>query len=322
MKMIDPQELPPAQVYRYMVGAIGPRPIALVATCSADGERNLAPFSFFNVFSPNPPVVGFSPCRRGRDKTLKDTYHNLVATQECTVQVVTFDMAEQVNIASTEFDASVDEFQKSGLTPLPSDLVTPPRVQESPFQMECRLQQMIPLGDQAISGNLALCEVIRMHVDESILVDGLINPHRIDVVGRNGQNFYTRASGDAIFEVPRPAARTAVGYEHIPQALKDSQLLTAHHLTQLALFPELPSEKTVKTWKEGMRVSSPVAAEVAPVLWEELKQNKDYQKLFQLILQTDPSPLLTDELECVVQLAVDAHDIEFAWKAIACCSQT
>lgn len=206
MRHIDPSEKELREVHSLMLAGIGPRPIALVATVSNDGIRNLAPFSFFNAFGANPPTLAFSPARRGRDGSTKDTYHNLMDTGECTVQVVTYSIVEQVNIASTEVGPEVDEFVLSGLTPVDSDLVRAPRVKESPFQMECKLQQMIPLGEGPGSGNLAICEIVRFHVEESLfLEDGKLDINALDAVGRNGYNYYTRASGSALFTLDKPA---------------------------------------------------------------------------------------------------------------------
>ena len=190
--------------FRLLIGGVGPRPIALVSTVSQTGVNNLAPFSFFNAFGANPPIVAFSPARRGRDGSFKDTYNNIVATQECVIQVVTHAIVKQVNEASAEFPPEIDEFEKSGLTPIDADLVQAKRVKESPFQMECRLFKMVPLGEGKASGNLTICEVLKFHVDESILSDGAIDQRKIDLVARMGGDFYARAHGDALFELSKP----------------------------------------------------------------------------------------------------------------------
>jgi len=204
MREIDPKSAPLTQIFNLITGGIAPRPIALVSTVSEEGIDNLAPFSFFNAFGANPPIVAFSPARRSRDGTTKDTYNNLMENQECVIQVVTYDIVHQVNLASEEFDKNISEFKKSGLTPIPSQRVKPKRVKESPFQMECKLQQMIPLGEKKGSGNLAICEVLLFHVAEDLLEDDQIHPDRIRLVGRNGGSFYTKATGSAIFELPKP----------------------------------------------------------------------------------------------------------------------
>jgi flavin reductase (DIM6/NTAB) family NADH-FMN oxidoreductase RutF len=205
MRSIDPKGRPIKEVHGYLIGGICPRPIALVGTVAEDGTPNLAPFSFFNAFGANPPIVAFSAARSGRTGKCKDTYNNLVATKECTIQLVPYAMVDQVNLASTELPPEVDEYDFSGLTPVPSEDIRPFRVAESPFQMECKLQQMVCLGDQPASGNLAICEVIRFHIAEELFGDdGTIDPRKLDFVGRNGKNIYTRASGDALFEVDKP----------------------------------------------------------------------------------------------------------------------
>lgn len=207
MKTFDVAGLTIPQKMLLFQAGIAPRPIAFVSTISADGINNLAPFSFFNIFGVNPVIVGFSPSRRGRDGTLKDTYNNLMATKECVIQVVTHALVHKSNLASKEFPASVDEFKETGLTPIASELVKPFRVKESPFQMECRLNQMIPLGNGPGSGNLALCEVLKLHVSEAVMSEGnahQIDPHKLDLVARMGQDFYARASGAAVFAVKKP----------------------------------------------------------------------------------------------------------------------
>lgn len=207
MKTFDVASLTIQEKMLLFQAGIAPRPIAFVSTLSADGINNLAPFSFFNIFGVNPVIVGFSPSRRGRDGSLKDTYNNLMATRECVIQVVTHELVHKSNLASKEFPPAVDEFMEAGLTPIPSEMVKPFRVKESPFQMECKLYQMIPLGNAPGSGNLALCEVLKLHVAESLFVQGkehTIDPQKIDLVARMGQDYYARAFGPAIFEVKKP----------------------------------------------------------------------------------------------------------------------
>ena len=203
---MDAQELSPKEKYFLLIGGIGPRPIAFVSTVSKDGVPNLAPFSFFNAFSSNPPVVVFSPAKTANpDKPYKDTYTNLVETKECVIQMVSYEMAEKMNLCAQDLEAGVNEFDISGFTELASDLVKPPRVKESPYQMECKLLEMKQLGDGPGAGNLAICEVIKFHVDEAVFKAGSkkIDPQKIDLIGRNGEYYYTRASGDAIFEIKR-----------------------------------------------------------------------------------------------------------------------
>lgn len=206
MYSVEAKDLNPKERYFLLIGGVAPRPIAFVSTLSRTGIPNLAPFSFFNAFSSNPPVVIFSPARSpNSDKPFKDTYTNLVETKECVVQMVSYDMVEKMNLTAQDLDADINEFEISGLTELTSDLVKPPRVKESPFQMECKLLEMKNLGDQAGAGNLAICEVLKFHIDEKVFKEGTqrIDPQKIDLIGRNGEYYYTRASGDAIFEMKR-----------------------------------------------------------------------------------------------------------------------
>ncbi|MDR3683153.1 MAG: flavin reductase family protein, partial [Geothrix sp.] len=216
-----------------------PRPIALASTVSPGGVRNLAPFSFFNAFGSNPPTVAFAPNRRGRDGTLKHTYLNAVATGEFVIAAVSHAMLHQMNLASAEWPEGVDEFPKCGLTPGPALLVKPALVEESPFQMECRLKQVAELGTGPGSGLLLLGEVLAFHVREACLVDGSLHPDALDLVGRNGGAFYTRASGGAVFQVPKPSGRP-LGYDALPELLKRSPVLTGNDLGLLANSPALP----------------------------------------------------------------------------------
>ncbi len=251
MRHIDPKTEPLKEVHQLMIGGISPRPIAFVSTLSKDGIRNLAPFSFFNAFGANPPMIAFSPARSGRTGEFKDTYHNLVATGECTVQLVSYDIVEQMNLASAAVGPEVDEFKLSGLTPLESDLVKPPRVAESPYQMECKLQQMIHLGEGKASGCMALCEIVRFHVSESIFgEDNRIDPHKLDVVGRNGKMYYTRASGAAMFAVATPPA-DAIGWDGLPQQVRQSEVFTGNMLARLANAKALPTEEEIAHARNG-----------------------------------------------------------------------
>ena len=201
----DPAETGIPAFHHLMLGGIAPRPIALASTIDADGRPNLSPFSFFNAFGANPPVVVFSPSRRGRDNTTKDTFENVKVVPEVVINAVTWPIVKQVNEASAEFPRGVSEFEMSGLTKVPSDLVRPFRVKESPVQMECKVLQVIETGTGPAAGNLVICEILRIHVDPAILDEkGRIDPRKIDLVGRMGGDWYVRASGDGLFELPKP----------------------------------------------------------------------------------------------------------------------
>jgi flavin reductase (DIM6/NTAB) family NADH-FMN oxidoreductase RutF len=248
-RTILPADLSPIETNALLCGGVGPRPIALASTISANGIRNLSPFSFFNAFGSNPPTVAFAPNRRGRDGTVKHTYLNAVATEEFVIAAVSHTMVQQMNVASAEWADGVDEFPKCGLTPLPARIVTPALVAESPFQMECRLKQVVELGQGPGSGLMLIGEVLAFHAREDCFVGGLLHPERLDLVGRNGGAWYTRASGKALFELPKPAARP-IGYDALPEALKASRILTGNDLGQLANSEALPDLSAAAPWPD------------------------------------------------------------------------
>jgi len=250
MKHLDPKELSIPELHGYLVGAIGPRPVAFASTIDAEGRPNLSPFSFFNVFGANPPLLIFSPARRGRDNTTKHSYHNVKAVPEVVINVVTYAMVQQTSLASTEYAEGVNEFVKAGFTPIPSDVVRPFRVKESPVQFECRVQQVIETGTSGGAGNLVLCEVVRIHVDEDLLDErGKIDQRRIDLVGRMGGNFYCRAHGDALFELIQPSTQIGVGVDALPPEARNSRILTGNDLGQLGTLTQVPDETLVNEYK-------------------------------------------------------------------------
>jgi flavin reductase (DIM6/NTAB) family NADH-FMN oxidoreductase RutF len=238
---IDPKEIPFQKVHAYLLGAVVPRPIALASTVDVAGNVNLSPFSFFNVFSANPPVLVFSPARRGRDSTTKHTYDNVNEVAEVVINIVSYNMVEQVSLASCEFPKGVNEFVKAGLTQVPSMKVKPPRVGESPVSMECKVNQVIGLGTGGAAGNLVICEVLMMHVEEEILdKDGRIDPQKIDAVARMGQDYYCRASGESVFIVPKPNDKVGVGIDQLPGWIRTSSKLTGNELARLANVDKIP----------------------------------------------------------------------------------
>ncbi len=239
LKTILPADLSPIETNALLCGGVGPRPIALASTVSPDGVRNLAPFSFYNAFGSNPPMVAFAPNRRGRDGTVKHTYQNATAAGEFVIASVSHAMVQQMNVASAEYGEGEDEFQKSGFTPLPAHRVKPALVAESPFQMECRLHQVVELGSGPGSGLMLIGEVVAFHTREDAFQDGILHPDRLDLVGRNGGTYYTRASGAALFQVAKPAGRP-IGWEALPEVLKQSRVLTANDLGRLANRAALP----------------------------------------------------------------------------------
>ena len=247
MLKVNPSELPVPKLHQYLLGSVGPRLIALASTVDVDGNPNLSPFSFFNVFSANPPILIFSPARRGRNNTTKDTYHNCKNTGEVVINVVSYDMVQQVSLASCEYPTGVNEFTKSGLTPVESELIKPFRVKESPVQIECIVRDVVELGDQGGAGNLVICEVVRMHIKEEVLAeDGMIDQDKIDLVGRLGRDWYTRASGDSLFIVEKPHAKTGIGYDAIPAAIRNSMVLSGNNLGQLGNVEKLPEAHEIE----------------------------------------------------------------------------
>ncbi|GAB2760888.1 flavin reductase family protein [Salinimicrobium soli] len=246
MLTLDPKELPVGKMHQYLLGAVGPRPIAFASTVDEQGRPNLSPFSFFNVFSANPPVLIFSPARRGRDNTVKHTYTNAKTTMEVVINVVNYDIVQQVSLSSTEYAEGVNEFEKAGFTMLPSEVVKPFRVAESPVQFECRINEIVELGNEGGAGNLVICEVLKMHIKEEILDEkGYIDQHKIDLVARMGGNWYTRALS-GMFEVPKPLQTLGIGVDSISEEIRNSKVLTGNDLGKLGNVEKLPTSEEVK----------------------------------------------------------------------------
>ena len=240
MKTIDPKAVSTAALHGYMLGAVTPRPIAFASTIDSAGNVNLSPFSFFNVFSANPPIMIFSPARRGRDNTTKHTYENVLQVKQVVINIVNYDIVQQMSLSSTEYGKGVNEFEKAGLTPLASQTIKPPRVAESPVQFECRVNEVISLGTEGGAGNLVICEVLKMHINEAVLdPDGKIDPVKLDAVSRMGGNWYGRVK-QGMFEVPKPLSRLGIGFDQLPEAIRTSKLLTGNDLAKLANVEVLP----------------------------------------------------------------------------------
>ena len=239
---ITPGEIKTAQLHAYLLGAVAPRPICFASTIDSDGNANLSPFSFFNVFGSKPPIAIFSPARRVRDNTIKHTLENAYATKEVVINVVNYNIVQQANLSSCEYPKGVDEFVKAGFTPVKSDLVRPFRVKESPVQMECKVLQVIETGQEGGAGNLVICEVVRMHIDDNILDEqGRIDPHKIDLVARMGGDYYCRASGSAVFEVHKPNIELGIGVDALPAAIRQSGILTGNDLGMLGNCTSIPT---------------------------------------------------------------------------------
>jgi len=251
MLHINPKDIPVGELHRYLLSAVGPRPIALASTIDNDGQVNLSPFSFFNLFSANPPIAIFSPARRVRDNTTKHTLENVNEVNEVVINIVNHAMVEQMSLSSTEYAKGVNEFSKAGFTPIASQLIRPFRVQESPVQLECIVNEVVELGNEGGAGNLVICEVKMMHINKNILDDfGNIDPNKIDLVGRLGGNWYCRASNEAIFEVEKPLRTLGIGVDRIPSRIRNSYILSGNDLGKLGNVERIPSSYEVEHYRQ------------------------------------------------------------------------
>jgi flavin reductase (DIM6/NTAB) family NADH-FMN oxidoreductase RutF len=241
MVTLNLKEIKPADAQNFLQHAIAPRPICFASTIDLAGNINLSPFSFFNLFSTNPPVIVFSPSRRARNNTIKHTLENLREVPEVVVNIVTYDMVQQVSLSSSEYPKGTDEFIKAGFSKELSTLIRPPRVKESPVQMECMVLEIKPLGTEGGAGNLVIAEVLMMHIDENILNEnGKIDQRRLDLVARLGDNWYTRINSANLFEVPKPNMVPGMGIDSLPESIKSSKILNGNHLGLLAHVNEVP----------------------------------------------------------------------------------
>ncbi|MBN8821765.1 MULTISPECIES: flavin reductase family protein [unclassified Spirosoma] len=252
MKTVNPADLAPNEFYRYMIGTVGPRPIAFASTVDSQGNVNLSPFSFFNIAGYNPPTLIFIPTinRRGHKK---HTLLNLGEVGEVVINIVNYAMVEQMSLTSAEFERGINEFEKGGFTAIPSDRVRPPRVAESPASYECLVRQIIPMNQQADlpgAGHLVVCEIVMAHFQDTIFDEaGLIDPHRIDLIGRMGGDWYARAQGDALFEVTRP--KVGIGVDQLPDSIRNSAILSGNDLGKLGSFSTLPTSEEISTYRES-----------------------------------------------------------------------
>lgn len=238
---IDTSKATTQQIQSMLLGAIAPRPIAFVATIDADGNHNLSPFSFFNAFSANPPILIFSPARRGRDGSTKHTYENVKEVKQAVVNVVNYDIVQQMSLSSSDFPKGVSEFEKAGFTPMPSEEVKPMRVKESPIQFECEVLQVMEMGTEGGSGNLVICKILKIHISEDILnPNGSIDNQKLKLVGRMGGSDYVKAFGEALFTIPKPISSIGMGFDALPDFIKNSQYLSGNELAQLASLEKTP----------------------------------------------------------------------------------
>ena len=247
MLSLTPSELPIPQLHQYLLGAVGPRPICFASTVDANGNHNLAPFSFFNVFSAKPPIAIFSPNLSGKTGIAKDTHLNIKEVPECVINIVNYSMVHQMSLASSPYPKGTSEFEKAGFTAIASDLVKPMRVKESPVQLECKVFELKEIGNC----NLVMCEIVKIHIDENILgANGLIDQQKIDLVARMGGNWYCRAHGDALFEIEKPITTIGVGVDTIPSGIKNSVVLTGNNLGQLGNIEVLPTKEEILNYNE------------------------------------------------------------------------
>lgn len=249
MRRILPDEIATKDLHQYVVGSITPRPIAFVSTIDEKGVRNLAPYSFFNAFSSNPPILIFSSNRRVTNNTTKDTLHNVRVTGEVVVNVVTYSMVRQTAVASIEFPSEVSEFDKTGFTPVESEFVKPCRVAESPIHMECRVEDIITLGEHGGAGHLIICRIICMHISEDVISDqDRIDPVKLDVVGRLGRAYYTRVNAESIMTIVQSVTQLSIGYDQLPETIRQSNILTGNDIGLLAGLYEIPAVDDSLAW--------------------------------------------------------------------------
>ena len=288
MISIEPKDLSPAKLQSYLQGSVAPRPIAFASTLSKKGKPNLSPFSFFNVFSSNPPILIFSPARRVRDNTIKHTLINCEATREVVINIVNYDIVQQMSLSSTEYPDGVNEFLKSGLTQIPSDIIKPYRVAESPVQFECKVNEIIPLGNKGGAGNLIICEVVKIHINENILDErGLISPEKIDLVSRMGENWYSRAKM-GLFEVEKPLTTLGIGVEIIPDFIKKSAVFDGNDLGKLGNINCLPTIEEIDIFvKQNFAIKGVLSSDDAKKIHLKAKEylnNNDALSAWKLLL--------------------------------------
>ncbi|MGB1042160.1 MAG: flavin reductase family protein [Tenacibaculum sp.] len=284
MLSLDPKELPVGKLHSYLLGAIAPRPIAFASTVDKDGNPNLSPFSFFNVFGANPPMMIFSPARSVRGNKTKHTLDNAEETKEVVINVVNYDIVQQMSLSSTMYPKGVNEFEKAGLTMLPSDKVKPFRVAESPVQFECKVTDIIYTGTEGGAGNLIVCEVVKLHINETVLAeDGSIDQYKIDLVARAGGSFYSRAR-DGFFEIPKPIATLGMGIDAIPLEIRNSTVLTGNNLGMLGNVEQLPSQESVNNFAKEHPKYDSLSTEKKHTFAQEYLQKNDVESAWKVLL--------------------------------------
>jgi flavin reductase (DIM6/NTAB) family NADH-FMN oxidoreductase RutF len=252
MLTIEPGKIATHLLHSHLLASIAPRPIAFASTIDKDGQPNLSPFSFFNVFGVNPPIAIFSPARRVKNNSIKHTLENAAETGEVVINVVNYSMVQQMSLASTEYAKGVNEFVKAGFTAEESVMVKPFRVKESPVQLECKVKDIIYTGTEGGAGNLIVCEILLVHIHENILDEqGKIDQHKIDLVGRLGADWYVRASGNALFEVAKPLTTMGIGVDSLPESIRLSSILTGNDLGQLGHVERIPTQEEAQLYLDS-----------------------------------------------------------------------
>ncbi len=317
MKSIDPKEHPVAFVHRLLLSGVAPRPIALVSTLDREGYYNLSPFSFFNAFGANPPVIVVSPAYRGKDGTPKHSFENIRDTKEFTVSAVSYDMVDQISLASSDYERGADEFIQAGFTKLPSRIVAPPGVAESPFVMECRLLHYYDTGGKPGSGNLMIAEVVMFHLRESILEDERIDPRRLDLVARMGYNWYCRANGDALFELEK-STHVGIGFQALPAHVRESTVFTGSNLARFAGVKQLPDARGILLrWQVDLENLSPEEAE-SDMFEVELRMKQANRALRTVLTDMKTGALRNGDvalrLQRCAQVALEQNEVTFAWE--------
>lgn len=281
---VSPKDLHVRDLHQHLLGAINPRPVAFVATRNEDGTSNLAPFSFFNVFGANPPIIIFSPARRGRDNTTKHTYENIKRSGECTVNIVDYSMTYQMVLASAEYPEGVDEFTKAGFNKLPSSKVAALRVAESPAQFECVVKEILNYGELAGGGNMIVAEIVQLHINEAVLGDdGKIDQYKIDTIGRCGKAYYTRTR-DSLFSIKNPVGNSNIGFDGLPDEVKNSKILTGNDLARLAVLHEVPAQSKANDYLKQNSQFQNLSADAKHIKAQEFIQNDRVEEAWYILL--------------------------------------
>ncbi|MDE0536149.1 flavin reductase family protein [Tenacibaculum sp. L6] len=284
MLSINPKDIPTSKLHGYLLGAVAPRPIAFASTIDEEGNPNLSPFSFFNVFGANPPIMIFSPARSVRGNTTKHTLDNAEDTKEVVINIVNYDIVQQMSLSSTMYPKGVNEFVKAGFTMLPSDEVKPFRVAESPVQFECKVKDIIYTGEEGGAGNLIVCEVVKLHINEDVLAeDGSIDQYKIDLVARAGGSYYSRAR-DGFFEIPKPLTTLGIGVDQIPEEIRNSNVLTGNNLGMLGNVEQLPSDEDVNNFAKEHAQYVGISTEKKHTFAQEYLQNNDVESAWKVLL--------------------------------------